>query len=57
MTETEAATLAKRVLGRISAPYDINGKMISVGVSIGIAIAPDHGCTAEELTRNADSSA
>ena len=54
MTETEAATLAKRVLGRISAPYDINGKMISVGVSIGIAIAPDHGCTAEELTRNAD---
>lgn len=53
-SEHDASTLANRLLRKISEPYDIGGKIVSVGVSIGIAIAPAHGCTAEDLTRNAD---
>lgn len=52
--DQDAATLARRLLRIVSAPYDLDGRIVSVGVSIGIVIAPEHGVTAHELTRNAD---
>ncbi|HEX7790678.1 MAG TPA: EAL domain-containing protein [Afipia sp.] len=38
----------------LSAPYDVDGREIVIGASIGIAISPGDGDTGEELLRNAD---
>ncbi|MGP7795986.1 EAL domain-containing protein [Sphingomonas sp. CLY1604] len=48
------ASLAKELIGALSQPYFIAGVSVSIGCSIGIAIAPHHGEDAEELIRNAD---
>jgi diguanylate cyclase (GGDEF)-like protein/PAS domain S-box-containing protein len=48
------AKLAKAVISSISQPYAINGASISIGSSLGIAVAPDDGETSETLIRNAD---
>jgi diguanylate cyclase (GGDEF)-like protein/PAS domain S-box-containing protein len=49
-----AATLAGRILAAISDPYDLDGRKVSIGASIGIALAPDDGAAAEQLLKNAD---
>jgi diguanylate cyclase (GGDEF)-like protein len=48
------AGLAKDLIASLSQPYFIAGASITIGCSIGIAIAPHHGKDAEELIRNAD---
>ena len=50
----DAGTLARRLIRSISAPYEISGKVVVVGASIGIAIAPLHGTDPEDLLRKAD---
>jgi diguanylate cyclase (GGDEF)-like protein len=50
----EAATLANRVLGSISEQFELDGHHLSIGTSIGIAVAPDHGSDADQLLKNAD---
>ena len=52
--ESGLTGFAERVIAALSAPYDIDGRRIVVGTSIGIAIAPDHGLDADRLLRNAD---
>ncbi len=51
---SDASALARRVIDSLGAPYDIEGHRILVGASVGVAMAPDHGETAEELLRNSD---
>jgi diguanylate cyclase (GGDEF)-like protein len=46
--------LAKRVLHDVCRPYHILGHAISIGASIGVVRAPEHGKTADELLKNAD---
>ena len=46
--------LASRVIFDLSQPYSIDGSAISIGCSIGIALAPEDGHDAETLVRNAD---
>jgi len=48
------ATLARELIAALSQPYFIAGASVTIGCSIGIAIAPQHGEDAEELIRNAD---
>jgi diguanylate cyclase (GGDEF)-like protein len=48
------ATLADAIITALSRPYYIDGATISIGCSIGIAIAPEHGDNPEALVRNAD---
>ncbi|MDH7972035.1 EAL domain-containing protein [Sphingomonas sp. AR_OL41] len=48
------AALATEVIAALSQPYFIDGSSITIGCSIGIAIAPEHGEDAEKLVRNAD---
>jgi diguanylate cyclase (GGDEF)-like protein/PAS domain S-box-containing protein len=50
----EAGALASRLIGAISAPYDIQGHELVIGASIGIALAPGDGDAADVLLRNAD---
>lgn len=46
--------VANKIIAAISQPFTINGKICSVSASIGIAIYPTHGKTAEQLIKIAD---
>ena len=46
--------IAHAIVSALSQPYHIAGSSISIGCSIGIAIAPDDGDNSETLVRNAD---
>lgn len=50
----EASDFADRLIGVLSARYDIDGIEVVVGASIGIALSPGDGASCEELMRNAD---
>jgi diguanylate cyclase (GGDEF)-like protein len=50
----DATVLAKRILRAVSAPYDLNGNPVAIGASIGIALAPCDGASADELLGHAD---
>ncbi len=47
-------SLARELIASLSQPYFIAGASVTIGCSIGVAIAPEHGEDAEELIRNAD---
>lgn len=49
-----SAALAKRVAQAFASPFSINGQSIRVTASVGLAVAPDNGVTADELMRHAD---
>ncbi|MBP8234936.1 MAG: EAL domain-containing protein [Rhizorhabdus sp.] len=48
------ATLAAAIIQEVSKPYLIEGSHVTIGASVGIAIAPEDGATADALVRNAD---
>lgn len=49
-----AIATAGKILGAVSAPYDLEGHHLHIGTSIGIALAPEHGADVEQLIKNAD---
>jgi diguanylate cyclase (GGDEF)-like protein len=49
-----ATGLARRLIERITEPFDVSGHVIHTGTSVGIAIAPFDGASADELLKNAD---
>jgi diguanylate cyclase (GGDEF)-like protein/PAS domain S-box-containing protein len=49
-----AGELASRLIAVVAAPYDVQGHEVVIGASIGIALAPEDGDTADALLRNAD---
>ena len=53
-TPADAATLAKRILDVVSAPYALTHHSVTIGVSIGIALAPSDGLEPERLMQCAD---
>ncbi|MGE5159448.1 MAG: putative bifunctional diguanylate cyclase/phosphodiesterase [Gemmatimonas sp.] len=54
LSPNEASHFASRLIGVLSAPYEIDGNEVVIGASIGIALSPGDGTTGEELLRNAD---
>ena len=48
------ASLASHVVEQVSAPYDIAGHQLVIGVSIGISLAPEDGKNPDELLKKAD---
>jgi predicted signal transduction protein with EAL and GGDEF domain len=50
----ELGHLAARVIEALSQPYSLEGSRVTIGASIGIALAPGDGVTSEALIRNAD---
>ena len=50
----DGAGLAERLIRAIDRPINVAGTQVSVGISIGIALAPRHGTDADLLLRNAD---
>lgn len=49
-----AAALAGRLCNMLSRPCEVAGHTVNIGASIGIAMSPDGGRSAEDLMRNAD---
>jgi diguanylate cyclase (GGDEF)-like protein len=49
-----AMRLAERIIAALCEPYMLDGHQASIGVSIGIAMAPGDGASAEVLLKNAD---
>jgi len=49
-----AIALALRIISAVTQPFDLNGHLASVGTSIGIVLAPEHGTEPEELLKKAD---
>ncbi|MGV8953845.1 MAG: putative bifunctional diguanylate cyclase/phosphodiesterase [Cypionkella sp.] len=49
----QVSSLAGRLLDAIAQPYEIDGDRISIGVSIGIALAPIHGEVPDQILRHA----
>jgi diguanylate cyclase (GGDEF)-like protein/PAS domain S-box-containing protein len=49
-----AARIAESIIEAINEPLCVDGKLAHVGVSIGIAMYPEHGRTAADLIRKAD---
>jgi diguanylate cyclase (GGDEF)-like protein len=52
--ESDAAQLGRRVIDRLSEPYDINQHQVTIGASVGVAIHPRDGDQVEELLKRAD---
>jgi diguanylate cyclase (GGDEF)-like protein/PAS domain S-box-containing protein len=50
----DADMLAHQLIEVISRPYELDGQEIIIGASIGMALGPADGDTAETLLRNAD---
>lgn len=46
--------LAERLHQAVQAPFEIEGKQLRIGISVGIAIPPAHGRTVGHLLRHAD---
>jgi diguanylate cyclase (GGDEF)-like protein/PAS domain S-box-containing protein len=51
---TDATSLASRLIEMIGAPYELAGGQVTVGLSIGIALAPGDGLDPDQLLKNAD---
>ena len=50
----DAATMAQAILAALAIPFEIDGETVSIGASIGIAIAPRDGVSTESLLQYAD---
>lgn len=50
----QARDIAERVARTLARPFPVEGITVEVGVSIGVALYPDHGTDASELMRAAD---
>ena len=50
----QAMSLAERLLEALHAPIRLQDAEVTISVSIGVALYPDDGTTAEDLLRNAD---
>jgi len=46
--------IAKEIIGSLSQPYTIDGQSVVIGASVGVAVAPYHGTSSEDLIRNVD---
>ena len=52
--QAEAEAVAATIIRRLSEPYDLEGQRITVGASIGIAVAPEAELNIDQMLREAD---
>jgi len=53
-TPDDARFLAEKVIARVTEPYEIDGRMVHVGISIGISSFPEDGTDSRDLVKHAD---
>jgi diguanylate cyclase (GGDEF)-like protein/PAS domain S-box-containing protein len=49
-----AGALCDRIIGSLTTPFSIDGNDVNIGVSIGIALAPEHATNPDNLLKMAD---
>lgn len=49
-----AMVLAQCIVDALSQPIEVEGRVIHMGASVGVALAPDHAANADDLLRAAD---
>lgn len=54
MGDTTAARLAVQLIGALSEPFNVDGDIVSIGCSVGMAQKSTHGGTADSLMKRAD---
>jgi diguanylate cyclase (GGDEF)-like protein/PAS domain S-box-containing protein len=54
ITPDEAGAIAMRIVDALAAPFQLDGKLIHSGTSVGVAIFPSDGDDAATLLRHAD---
>ena len=52
--DDELCALARRLVQVLCQPFEVAGRQVPLGASIGIAVAPEHGRSLDELMGNAD---
>ncbi|GFO53392.1 hypothetical protein GMSM_03990 [Geomonas sp. Red276] len=52
--ELDAAVVAERIIHSLSVPFNVEGTLATIGVSIGICIFPTYGGDMDQMTRKAD---
>jgi len=53
-TRKDAITVAEKIRHALDQPFEVNGHIIRIGCSLGIAVYPDHGEDEISLMKNAD---
>lgn len=53
-TNQELEAYAKHLVDIVDSPFDLDGEITRISMSVGIAIFPNNGLTISELIRNAD---
>ena len=53
-TRQDASTVAEKIRLALEQPFEINGHIIKIGCSLGIAVYPEHGEDEISLMKNAD---
>jgi diguanylate cyclase (GGDEF)-like protein len=53
-TQDQVSDLVTRVFDAIRTPYDCLGHQLTTDASVGIALAPQHGVTLDQILKNAD---
>lgn len=53
-TRARLGNLAQDIIASLSQPYPIKGQSVVIGASVGVALAPEHGASSDELIRNVD---
>ena len=54
VTEASARRLSHDIISVLTQPYPLEGHSVTVGCSVGVALRPDHGTTADLLIKRAD---
>lgn len=52
--DEDTVPVAEKVLGALGMPINLKGNEARIGASIGVALYPDHGLSAESLLKQAD---
>jgi diguanylate cyclase (GGDEF)-like protein/PAS domain S-box-containing protein len=53
-TRSALGHMAQQIIASLSQPYSIEGQSVVIGASVGIALAPEHGTSSDEIIRNVD---
>ena len=54
ISDTSAARLATQLINALSEPFNVDGDIVSIGCSVGLARKSAHGVTADALIKRAD---
>ena len=49
-----AFSLAAQIIELVAEPFTVDGNVVNIGTSVGIALAPEHGIHADDLLKMAD---